>query len=56
MRDSALTDEFYDIVTDYERRMQEAEKNSRLPEKPDFAKIEAFVEEINRRVVEGNIE
>lgn len=56
MRDSALTDEFYDIVTDYERRMQEAEKNSRLPDQPDFAKIEAFVEEINRRVVEGNIE
>ena len=53
MRDSALTAEFYDIVAEYERRFREAERNSALPDNPDPEKVEAFVERINRRVVEG---
>ena len=55
MRDNVLTQEFYDIVAEYERRFQEAEKNSILPDNPDMEKVGAFVEGINRRVVTGEI-
>ena len=51
MRDSALTPAFYEIVSDYERRFAEAEARSALPDKPDLAAVNAFVEHINRRVV-----
>lgn len=53
MRDSVLTEEFYDIVAEYERKFREAEKYSPLPDNPDMEKIEEFVERINRCVVEG---
>ena len=53
MRDSALTAEFYDIVAEFAHRFREAERRSRLPDNPDQEKVEAFVERINRRVVEA---
>ena len=56
MRDGVFIPEFYEIVSDYETRFAEAEKNSRLPERPDMEKIEALVEGINRRVVMGETE
>lgn len=52
MKDSGLTPEFYDIVSDYESRFEEAEKNSRLPDNPDMDQVEKLVEEINRHVIE----
>lgn len=53
MKDGILIPEFYEIVTDYENRLAEAVKKSKLPESPDMAVIEDFVESINRRVVLG---
>lgn len=55
MQESILTPAFYEIVTDYERRFQEAEKNSILPDNPDMEAIGDFVADINRRVVTGEI-
>lgn len=55
MQESILTPAFYEIVTDYERRFQEAEKNSILPDNPDMEAIRDFVADINRRVVTGEI-
>ena len=55
MREGILTPAFYEIVTDYERRFHEAEKNSDLPDNPDMEAVAAFVESINRRVVTGEI-
>lgn len=51
MAGSILKPEFYDIVSDYERRFAEAEKNSRLPDNPDMEKIGRLVEEINRYAI-----
>lgn len=48
MDGSILTPEFYKIVSDYEQRFAQAEKNSRLPDNPDMDKIGRFVEKINR--------
>lgn len=53
MENGVLNDEFYAIVTDYERRFAEAERVSRLPDNPDIEKVEAFVESVNRRAVES---
>lgn len=55
MKDNVLTPEFYEIVSDYEHRFQEAEKNCILPDNPDMVQVEAFVESVNRRVVTGEI-
>lgn len=55
MRENILIPAFYEIVADYEKRFQEAEKNSILPDHPDMEEVGAFVESINRRVVTGEI-
>ena len=52
MENGVLNDEFYRIVADYEIRFAEAERASFLPDNPDMEMVEAFVESINRRVVE----
>ncbi|MCR5793878.1 MAG: nucleotidyltransferase domain-containing protein [Solobacterium sp.] len=51
MKDGIMTPDFYDIVSEYEQRFEEAERNSRLPDAPDMAAIEALTEEINRHAV-----
>ena len=51
MKDGIMTSAFYGIVSEYEHRFEEAERNSLLPEQPDMAAIEALTEEINRRAV-----
>ncbi len=55
MVDGRLTDDFYKIVSEYEVRYQEAERNSKLPDNPDMERIEKFVESVNKRVVLGEI-
>lgn len=47
--------EFYEMVKDYEKRLQYAADNSNLPEKPDFKAIDEFLMSINERVVLGKV-
>ena len=51
MKDGVMTREFYEVLEDYEKRFEEAEKNSRLPDGPDMAQIEVFVERVNRKAL-----
>ena len=51
MQEGLFTSAFYEILEEYERKFEEAEKRSTLPDNPDMARIEEFVEKINRRVV-----
>ena len=55
MKDSILNDEFYKVVADYEKRFAEAERNSSLPDSPDMERIEAFVENVNRRIINSSL-
>ena len=55
MNDSILNDEFYKVVADYEKRFAEAERNSRLPDSPDMERVEAFVENVNRRIINSSL-
>lgn len=53
-KDKTFDSEFYDILADYEGRLEKAIKVSVLPDNPDMEKVEAFVEYINKRVIEGD--
>lgn len=46
--------EFYDMLADYESRLNVAIKNTVLPDNPDMDKVSAFVEYMNRRAIEGD--
>lgn len=55
MKDGELVPEFFEIVSDYQKKFEEAEKKSVLPEEPDMERIGRFAESINRRVVMEDI-
>lgn len=52
--DHTFTSEFYDILNHYERELERATKESLLPDNPDMDKVEAFVEYVNRKAIEGD--
>lgn len=47
--------EFYEIVHDYEKRLEYAKNNTCLPDATDYKKINEFVESVNERVVKGEV-
>lgn len=47
--------EFYEMVDEYEKRLDYAVENTSLPEKPDYNKINDFLMSINERVVLNKI-
>ena len=50
--DHTFTSEFYDMLTHYEEKLEQATANSTLPDNPDMAKVGAFVESVNRKAIE----
>lgn len=49
--DKQTTPEFYEMVNEYEKRIEYAKNNTSLPDKPDYSKIDEFVASVNERVV-----
>ena len=47
--------DFYELLSDLERRLDYAAKHTPPPETPDMAAIKAFQMEVNERVVRGEI-
>lgn len=47
--------EFFEMVNDYEKRLDYAKKNTNLPDNPDYKKINEFFASVNERVVKGEI-
>lgn len=45
--------EFYEMVNDYEKRLEYAKNNTSLPDKPDYKRINEFVASVNERAVKG---
>ena len=45
--------EFYEMVDDYERRLDYAKLNTSLPDSPDYKKINEFVISVNERIVKN---
>lgn len=52
-KDSQPLSEFYDMVNEYEKRLEYAVENTSLPEKPDYEAINEFLMSVNERVVKG---
>jgi hypothetical protein len=49
------TPEFFKIVDDLERQLDEAKQTTKLPDSPNYKKINEFVASVNERVVRGEI-
>ena len=54
-KDSQPLPEFYEMVSEYEKRLEYAAENTSLPEKPDYDAINEFLMSVNERVVKGTI-
>ncbi len=47
--------EFYEMVDDYEKKLEYAKNNTNLPDNPDYKRINEFVASVNERVVKNEI-
>ena len=53
--DGTFSAAFYDILEEYERKLDEASIKTTLPDNPDMDKVGKFVERINRFVITGEL-
>lgn len=47
--------EFYEMIDDYEKKLEYAKNNTSLPDNPNYKKINEFVAYVNERVVKNAI-
>lgn len=47
--------EFYEMVDNYEKKLEYAKNNTNLPDNPDYKRINEFVASVNERVVKGEV-
>ena len=55
LADGTFSPEFYEMLEEYERRLDEAAAKTDLPDNPDMEKVEAFVERVNRYAITGKL-
>lgn len=53
--DGTFRDEFYEMLSDFEKRLNYAAENTNLPEEPDLSKVQDLVMTINESVVRDEI-
>lgn len=51
--DKTFSKEFYQMLSDYEKRLENAARTTGLPDNPDMEKVEKFVEYVNRKAAGG---
>ena len=49
------TQDFYELLNEYEKRFEYAKENTSLPEEPDYRAIDEFVASVNERVVKETV-
>jgi hypothetical protein len=47
--------EFYEMVDEYEKKLEYAKQNTNLPNNPNYKAINEFVASVNERVVKGEV-
>ena len=47
--------EFFEMVDEYEKKLEYAKQNTNLPDNPNYKKINEFAASVNERVVKGEI-
>ncbi len=53
--DGSFSPAFFEMLDEYERRLDEAAVRTKLPDNPDMEKVDKFVERINRYAVTGEL-
>ncbi len=53
--DGTFSSAFYEMLDEYEHKLDEAATRTTLPDNPDMDKVEQFVERINRYVITGEL-
>lgn len=53
--DNQVLPEFFEIVNDYEAKLNYAKNNTDLPEKPNYKEINEFMLSVNERIVKGDV-
>lgn len=53
--DGTFSQAFYEVLEEYERRLEEASKKTKLPDNPDLAAVERFVERVNLYSITGEL-
>lgn len=53
--DGTFSKAFYEIVTDYERKLKEAAQSTKLPDEPDLDAVGQYVMSVNAKVVNDEI-
>lgn len=56
LKNNKLTDDFRPYLESLEKKMQELKEITTLPEKPKFKELNKLVSEINKKVVDNNIQ
>lgn len=49
------TNEFFEMVDNFEKKLEYAKQNTSLPDKPNYKAINEFVMSVNERIVKGEI-
>ena len=49
--DGTIQAEFFEMIKEYEKRLEYAKNNSSLPEQPDTKRIQEFVMDVNRKAI-----
>ena len=53
--DGTVSSSFYEVLEEYERKLDEAATKTMLPDNPDMEQVEKFVERINRFAITGEL-
>ena len=53
--DGTFREEFYELLSDYERKLDEAAAHTALPDEPDMTRVQAYVMAVNEKVIRGEI-
>lgn len=53
--DGTFREEFYELVSDYEKKLAYAAEHTALPEEPDLAKVQDYVMSVNEKVIRDEI-
>lgn len=54
-QDGTFDSAFYDMLAEYEAKLEKAARETALPDNPDMERVEAFVERVNRKAIEGEM-
>lgn len=53
--DGTFREEFYELLSDYERKLDEAAAHTALPDEPDMTRVQAYVMAVNEKVVRNEL-